>query len=79
MPSAASASIAGVFTLRVAVSGQVIGPQRVDGDQHDRAADRRRRARVAPAADRGQTGADGDENEDEGESEGRDTGFMADG
>ena len=55
---APDASIAGVRTLGIAVDGQVIGAQRVDRDEDDRPADGRRGARVTPAADGGEAGAE---------------------
>ena len=54
---------------RVAVGRQVIGPQRVDRDHDDRAAERRRRPRIAPSADRRQSGTQPCQKEDEGEAD----------
>jgi len=51
--------------LAVTVCGQVIRPERVDGDDHNRTAHRRRCAGVTPAADGGQNGADCDEHQNE--------------
>ncbi len=51
--------------VRVAVDRKVIGPQRVDGDEDDRPADRGGGARVAPARRRGDDHTDGDEADDE--------------
>ena len=52
----------------VSVGGQMIGPQRVDRNDDDRAADRRRCARVAPSADRGEQRPQRGQKEDEGEA-----------
>jgi hypothetical protein len=47
---------------RVAVGGQVVGPQRVDRDEDDRGP-RKRRVRAAPAAREGEARAGGGEGE----------------
>ena len=65
MPSRASAVDRRRRDVAVAVRRQVIGAERVDADEDDRARDRRRRARVPPAADRGERGAKRDEREDD--------------
>ena len=53
----------------VAVDRQAIRPQRVDREEHDRSADRRGRARVAPPADRGECGPERHETDDHGVTE----------
>ncbi len=55
--------------LLVSVRRQMVGPQRVDGDDDDRTVDRCRRARVAPAADRREAGTKCGEDQNEREPE----------
>ena len=60
----------GRLHLRVAVGRQMIGAQRVDRDENDRSARRRRRARVAPSADGSQRGPERRQNQNERVAEG---------
>ena len=60
----------GRLHLRVAVGRQMIGAQRVDRDEDDRSARRRRRARVAPSADGSQRGPERRQNQNERVAEG---------
>ena len=56
--------------VAVAVDGQVVGSQRVDGDEDDRAVDRRGRAGVAPSASGSQSCRQRGGNQDERVSKG---------
>src|SRR5262249_41204036 len=54
--------------LLVAVGRQMVGAQRVDRDDDDRTAERRRGAGVAPPADGGESGTPRGEEDDEGDA-----------
>jgi hypothetical protein len=64
--------------LLVAVGGEVVGPQRVDREDDDRTADRRRRAGVPPASHRRQSRPQRGEKENEGEPKGTGHGYQRD-